>query len=128
MFWWTRAPTAPPSFLLITVDTLRADHLGLYGYERRTSPALDRLAESSTVFDHAFTQAQLSGPSHATMFTSLYPPAHGVINNAITLADDRLTVAEVLQASGYETAMFVSHRLVSDEEPTRRQKRVTGTL
>lgn len=112
---WLRSSPVPPNVLLVTVDTMRADHLGLYGYERPTSPTLDALTRSAVVFDQAYTQATLSAPSHATMFTSLYPPAHGVINNGVTLVDGQLTVAEILKAAGYETGMFVSHRLVGQE-------------
>ncbi|MCP3981992.1 MAG: sulfatase-like hydrolase/transferase [bacterium] len=112
---WLRSAPQPPNVLLITVDTLRADRLGLYGNERASSPAIDAFAESAVVFDGAFTQASLSAPSHATMFTGLYPPAHGVISNGVPLDDGLLTVAEVFASSGYETAMFVSHPLVGDE-------------
>ena len=109
---WLSAPVERPNVLLITIDSLRADHLGLYGYDRPTSPNLDEFARSAVVFDQALTQATLSGPSHATMFTSTHVPIHGVINNGVPLEDDRLTLAEALQSAGYETAMFVSHPFV----------------
>lgn len=115
VYQWMRPPIARPNVLLITVDTLRADHLGVYGYTRPTSPNIDLLARSGVVFENAFTHAQLSGPSHATMLTGLYPPTHAVVGNAVPLSDDHLTLAEILGAVGFETAMFVSHRFVSDE-------------
>jgi arylsulfatase A-like enzyme len=108
-------PVERPNVLLITVDTLRADHLGTYGYERETSPTIDALAASGVVFDNAFAQAILSGPSHATIFTSLHTPVHGVINNGVVMDPDNLTFTELLRASGYTTAMFVSHDLMSAE-------------
>lgn len=113
LFQWLRGPSVRPNVLLITVDTLRADHLGVYGYDRRTSPNLDGLAREGVVFENAFTHASLSGPSHATIMTSLYPPTHGVTMNGVKVSKDHLTLAEVLRASGYETGMFVSHGAVS---------------
>jgi len=108
-------PVERPNVLLITIDTLRADHLGTYGYERATSPTIDSLAASGVAFDNAFAQAILSGPSHATIFTSLHTPVHGVINNGVVMDPDNLTFTELLRASGYTTAMFVSHDLMSAE-------------
>ena len=104
-----------PNIVLITVDTLRADHLGVYGYDRRTSPNIDALAASGVVFENAFTQATHSAPSHATLMTSLHAPVHGVIHNAVSLDDQQTTLAEILQAAGYETAMFVSFDALSAE-------------
>ena len=112
LFWWIREPADRPNILLITVDTLRANHLGLYGYERPTSPNLDAFADTAVVFDNAFTQATLSGPAHGTMMTGLYPQVHGAIDNLVPLNEGNRTLAELLRSAGYETAMFVSHRFV----------------
>ena len=112
---WLAAEDPRPSVLLITVDTLRADHLGIYGYERATSPNVDRLAEGCAVFDNAYTHSTASGPSHATMLTGLYPPSHGAVGNGIELPQGQITLAETLQAAGYETAAFVSHKFTSGE-------------
>lgn len=112
---WLRTPPVRPNFVLVTVDTLRADHVGAYGYGRATSSNIDRLAKQGVVFERAFAQATLSGPSHATIMTSREVPAHGVINNAVDLREDQLTLAEVLRMSGYDTAMFVSEVYVSEE-------------
>jgi len=101
-----------PSIVLITVDSLRADHLGSYGYDRATSPAIDALAERGIVFDRAFTVDTLSGPSHSSIFTSLYPSEHGVVYNGHKLPQDVTTLAELFRDSGYRTAAFVSDWLL----------------
>ena len=64
--------------ILIGIDTLRADHLGIYGYERNTSPTIDQFAKESVVFGNCFSQAPLTSPSFMSMMTSLYPTYHGV--------------------------------------------------
>ena len=68
---------SPPNVLLIGVDTLRPDHLGCYGYERRTSPNIDRLAAEGAVFENTVSQCPWTLPSFSTVFTSLYPTQHG---------------------------------------------------
>ena len=67
----------PPNLLLVTLDTTRADHLGLYGYERDTSPQLDELAVESRVYENAYSTSSWTLPSHASLFTGLYPSSHG---------------------------------------------------
>jgi arylsulfatase A-like enzyme len=100
-------PVRRPNLILISVDTLRADHLGLYGYARDTSPNLDRwAAERAAVFD-AFTAASThTGPSHMTLFTSLPPSVHGVQGHFSPLRARVSTLPELLRASGYATAAF----------------------
>ena len=98
----------PPSVLLITIDTLRADHLGCYGYERAQTPNLDALAEDSVVFDRAHTVSNNTLPAHASMLTGRYPHAIGIPRNSFTLAPGEKTLATELSAVGYETAAFVS--------------------
>jgi arylsulfatase A-like enzyme len=94
--------------VLISVDTLRADHLSLYGYHRRTSPNLDALASASVVFDRFVNNGGGTLPSHLTMMTSLHPRAHGVSPyNGRSLAQAEITLAESLRAAGYATAAFV---------------------
>lgn len=97
---------APWNVLLIVVDTLRPDHLGVYGYERDTSPVLDALAARSLVLERAYAQSSWTKPSVASLLTSLYPNRHRVLleSPADRLADDLLTLPEVLQAAGYRTA------------------------
>lgn len=103
------------SFLLITVDTLRADALGSYGASPSVTPNLDRLASRSTVFENASAPMPMTRPSHFSLFTSLYPREHGVMNNHIKLPDERLTLAEILAEAGYRTGAFVAVGLLSEE-------------
>jgi len=96
-----------PNLLLISLDTLRADHLGAYGYARDTSPFIDReLAAAGTVFEQSFSAATTTGPSHMTMFTGLAPTVHGVYGSSYFsgLSDGIPTLAEVLRLQGFETA------------------------
>ncbi|MFH1276797.1 MAG: sulfatase [Candidatus Eisenbacteria bacterium] len=97
-----------PNVFLVTVESLRADHVGAYGYAPETTPNLDRLAREGTLFRdaHAVTSWTLS--SHATLFTGLYPSAHRVIEPRHRLADSYVTLAELFRDAGYETAGFVS--------------------
>jgi len=98
--------------LLITLDTLRADHLGCYGYEKNTSPTLDSLAASSIVFDRAIAQSAVTPVSHASIMTGLNPynhnlrSLHGGVN--YQLPESRLTLAEIMGTNGYETGGYVS--------------------
>ncbi|GJM21771.1 MAG: hypothetical protein DHS20C15_16860 [Planctomycetota bacterium] len=94
----------PPHVILISVDALRQDHLGLYGYERDTSPWLDDFAEQSVVFERAYTAGTWTLISHMSMFTGLYPEQHGIYADGTRLADEIPTLAERLQARGYHTA------------------------
>ena len=94
--------------VLISIDTLRADRLGAYGYQAPTSPNMDAFAADSAVFEDAISQSAWTRPAHASMFTGLYPREHGVI---VMSRDKRLspelpTLAGVLSASGYATAAF----------------------
>lgn len=95
------------NLLLIIADTLRADHLGCYGGHVAT-PNIDKLAESGMLFTHAYAPSPITGPSHATMFTSLHPRHVGVTNNTHRLADTYETLAEHLKGQGFATAAFVS--------------------
>jgi arylsulfatase A-like enzyme len=74
-----RASTEPrPNVLLVSIDSLRADHLGSYGYARRTSPTIDRLASEGVLFEKAIAPAPWTVPSHMTLLTALPPEVHGV--------------------------------------------------
>lgn len=97
-----------PNVILISVDTLRADHLGCYGYTRDTSPNIDRLAKSGVRFTQAMSQASWTLPSHMSIMTSQYPHVHGVEVAQQALPEDATTLAKVLSRSGYETAAFIS--------------------
>ncbi len=98
-----------PSFLLITLDTTRADHLQPYGSQNVETPALAKLATDGVVFDQAVATTPVTAPSHASLLTGLYPPRHGVRNNSTHYLPDQVTtLAELLSDAGYRTAAFVS--------------------
>lgn len=101
-------PADRPNVVLVTIDTLRADHTSVYGYTRDTTPALALLAAQSTVFDAAYATMPTTGPSHSSMFTSKPPLGHGVVRNGFVLPEEHDTLAEVLQRAGYCTAAFIS--------------------
>jgi arylsulfatase A-like enzyme/Flp pilus assembly protein TadD len=104
-----RAYTRRPNVLLVTIDTLRADHVGAYGYAGASTPVLDGLARRGALFESASSAVPLTGPSHATILTGTYPPQHGVRENVNFLLDPRhLTLATRLQRRGYRTAAFVA--------------------
>jgi arylsulfatase A-like enzyme len=107
------APRPQPNIVLITIDTLRADHLGIYGHTRPSSPSVDRLAETGLLFERALSAAPWTLPSMASLHTSLYPPEHGAIGARTRLPDDVTTLAESLQGVGYDTMGFVTHVFVS---------------
>jgi arylsulfatase A-like enzyme len=100
--------------VVISVDTLRADRLEVYGYDRLTSPNIASLARRSVVFESAQAQSSQTAPSHASLFTSEYAGAHGIVNvhghsTAMpTLPAGVVTVAELVRSQGVETAAFVS--------------------
>jgi len=96
----------PPTrgYLVISFDTLRADHLGVYGHSRDTSPFFDALAARGTVFDHAVVQYPSTLTSHMSIFTGLYPAEHGVLPPDSVLAPEIETFPEVFQRAGFKTA------------------------
>jgi choline-sulfatase len=100
---------APPNVLVITIDTLRADHLGCYGFATARTPNIDRLAREGVRVANAAAVAPITLPSHCSIMTGLYPPAHGVRDNgAYSLGEGAVTLAERLKAAGYATQAFVS--------------------
>ncbi|MEN8182139.1 MAG: sulfatase, partial [Myxococcota bacterium] len=107
-----RAPNM--NVLLITIDTLRADHLGSYGYSRDLTPNLDAIAEKGVLFEQAFSHRGLTFPSVASIMTSKYVYTHGVIGMYKTeLPASHDTLAEVMRGAGYRTAGFTSHAALS---------------
>ena len=98
---------APQNLLLISIDTLRADHLGLYGYTRDTSPILDRLGRNGITFTRAVSQAPNTPPSQMSLLTSLYYSVHGFTGNDDRLPEWRVTLAEMLRDQGFATWGFV---------------------
>jgi arylsulfatase A-like enzyme len=103
-----RAPNA--NVILVTVDTLRADHLGSYGYSRNTTPNIDAVAERGVTFEAAFSQRGLTFPSIASIMTSKYVYSHGVVTMPRTaLAESQETLAETLRDQGFRTVGFTAH-------------------
>lgn len=99
---------SPRNVLLITLDTVRADRLGAYGYAQARTPHLDALAARGVRFDDAVAPSPITGPSHAAMFTGLYPGRLGVRDNATTpLPDDAVTLASRLRDAGLATGGFI---------------------
>lgn len=94
--------------ILISIDTLRHDHLGCYGYPRDTSPRLDELAADGILFEAAFCPATNTAPSHATILTGLHTFSHGVLRNRDQLRDGVKTLAQHLGAAGFRSGAFVS--------------------
>ena len=118
------AATAPPAVgsslcpgcnvLLISIDTLRADHLQVYGYDRATSPNIDRFARQAVLFEQTINTGGGTLPVHASMFTSLPPAVHGVWADSGRVLDSRrVTLAEQLQAAGFQTGAFTGGGYVS---------------
>ncbi len=105
---WEDARPGPRSVLLISIDTLRADRLGSYGYKAAATPVLDALAARGLRFDQAATVVPLTLPAHSSLMTGTFPAFHGVRDNGAFYLDDSLTtLAEVLQPRGYRTGGFV---------------------
>ncbi len=137
---YAAAHGSPPDIILISIDTLRRDHVGLYGYERNTTPNLDRLADECVVFEEACATASWTLPSHMTMLTGLYPGQHEVINTESALNESFPTLTQRLKERGYYTIglyrpgwldprygfdrgfdTYVSHKLAHEAEANLRE-------
>jgi arylsulfatase A-like enzyme len=94
---------APPNLVLVSLDTTRRDHLSVYGYWRKTTPRLERFAEEGVLFSLAYAASSTTGPSHASLFTSLHPISHGVVKNGRVLRPVFVTLAERLHDAGWIT-------------------------
>ena len=114
------------NIVLITIDTLRADHLSCYGYERKTSPNIDKIAEEGILFKNAIAPSSWTAPSMVSLVTSTYPTNHGVIhgigyrkNKTIhtqeVFSDELTTLAEILKANGYTTFGVASNLHLSEK-------------
>ncbi len=101
----------PPNIVLIIVDTLRADHLGIYGSRRDTSPKIDALAASAVLYQRAYSQAPWTTASIGSLLTSRYPATLAIGDLDAPLPEESMLLPEVLQAAGYSTGAIVSHRL-----------------
>jgi len=107
------SPPTPPNIIVVVMDTVRADHLSVYGYPRPTTPNLEKFAADAIRFDHAYATSSWTVSSHASLFTGLYSIGHGATAEGERLDDDRETVAELLRVSGYRTAAFSNNPWVS---------------
>ena len=108
------APSGAPNVLWVTIDTVRADHMSSYG-GRAESPAFQRVADGGVLFQQAFAQIAVTGPSHTTMLTGTGPWTHGTLLNGIPIRDELATLPEVLREQGYRTAGFVSAYVLDGE-------------
>jgi len=102
-----------PHVLLITVDTLRKDHLSVFGHPRHTSPFIDKLAKEGVLFKNVVTPLPLTSGSHASILTSLHPLSHNVVFNGSRLNEKIHTIAEVFRENGYYTIGTVAVKLIS---------------
>ncbi len=108
-------PGGFPNILIVTVDTLRADRLSGYGYERPTSPAVDALMAAGVRFDQARTSEPLTAPSLASMITTLDPHEHGSTRNGLAVREGLPSFTKILSRRGYRTAAFVGNWTLRDE-------------
>ena len=102
------AIAAPPPVIVISIDTLRADHLSAYGYSKIRTPGLDAFAQSGTLYSAIEAQVPLTLPSHTTLFTSTYPFQNQIEENAEPVPAGAVTLASVLKSHGYKTAAFIA--------------------
>lgn len=118
LFLWYRDYRSKrvPNILLISIDTLRADHLGCYGYVRKITPNLDRLSAEGVLFENAFCVMPSTLPSHASILFGTWPRIHGCTNNHMKIANHTLSyLPRVMKEAGYSTAAFVSAFHVGEE-------------
>jgi arylsulfatase A-like enzyme len=101
--------------VLISIDTLRRDHVSLYGYPRRTMPGLEALARKAVVFDDAVSTSSWTLPAHASLLTSTYPGVHGATSSKLGLSPSLPTLASTLRESGFFTQAVVTHVYLSRE-------------
>jgi choline-sulfatase len=108
---WAGGPVPaarPVNLVLVTIDTLRADRLGCYGYSKVETPNLDEIARQGVLFENAVAQAPITAPSHASMMTGQYPTIHKVRNTGgFVLPPSATTLAKILQEQGWDTAAFI---------------------
>lgn len=115
--WWGRgrAPAERPDVIVLVWDTVRADHLSLYGYPRPTTPNLEALARRGVVFEQARSPGIWTLPSHASMFTGQWPETHGAEERWMWLDDRFETLAERFGGAGYDTISVAANALLCDE-------------
>jgi arylsulfatase A-like enzyme len=105
---------SPPDYnvILITIDTLRASNLSIYGYNKETSPGIENLAREGILFLRSYAPSPSTGPSIASLMTSKYPSFHGMLSNITYFPQENLTLAEVLKKHNYTTAAFVGNYML----------------
>lgn len=108
-------PTGPPNFLFITVDALRADHLGIYGYERDTSPHIDKFFRDGAVYEFAYSTEANTSPSVVSFLSGTLPQDNGVRLLLQHVPDDMMLVSDYLSDAGYHTAGIVSNIVLTSE-------------
>jgi arylsulfatase A-like enzyme len=114
LFFSPRLSSSPPSLIVITLDTTRADRLGCYGYPQAQTPHLDRFAQENILFENTLSPAPMTLPAHASLFTGMYPLAHGIRSNVgFQLPKEILTLAEFLQEKEYQTGAFIASHVLS---------------
>ena len=101
-----------PNVVLLDMDACRADHLSCYGYNRPTTPNIDRIAERGVLYENAISPAVWTVPSHASMFTGMYLSGHGQYGRNLKLRDNIPTLANFLKRNGYMTAAFTANTLI----------------
>src|ERR687897_851584 len=101
------ATRAVRNVVIITIDTLRADHVGAYGYGAARTPAMDGLAREGVRFERAYATAPITLTSHASLMTGRYPPGHGARHNGLRVKADVPLLAELFQRAGFRTGAFV---------------------
>lgn len=102
--------------IIVSIDSLRADSLGCYGYKRHTSPQIDDIARSGILFKNAYTQANWTNPSYYSLITSFYPSVHGVAHHCHGIAGKGDTLPEVLVGRGYKTFLYSNYYTLLDEK------------
>lgn len=105
----TAAQAGSPNVVLISVDTLRADHLSAYGYARKTSPRIDALLAQGRRFDQAYTVEPLTAPACTSMLTGRYPHEHGAVRNGVPMFPNLVSLPKLLALKNYRTAAFISN-------------------
>lgn len=103
---WKNAESQRPNVILISIDSLRADHLSAYGYSRKTTPNIDDLAKEGVLFKNYFSQSYLTPVSEMSVHTGMYPSSSGLIGFDTILPNNVLTLAQILKKYGYQSAAF----------------------
>ena len=104
-----------PNIILISIDTLRRDHVGIYGYKKNTTPTIDNIAKEGIYFENAFSASSWTLPAHMSMFTGLPPSIHSVEEKTNTLSKDIQTVTQLIKLKKYKTAAIVTLLFVSSK-------------